>query len=151
MPALRALRLLLWFIAGYQFAVGFLLSASPRFAALVVQLFGAQVEWTDQFTFILKPLGAYMLMTGLVAAGAARARVPHPAITRSIAALFAINSLYRILFFQHIERTFGIATWHLAGQVVTLLLMAVALVLLTNGAMRETDAVAGDRPLGARA
>src|SRR6476659_7906413 len=90
MRALSALKALLWFIAVYQFACGFLLLMPPGFAQLVVGWYGASVNWTDQFTFILKPLGAYMLMTGLIAASSARATVPHPTIITSLAVLFTV-------------------------------------------------------------
>ena len=129
MRALSALKVLLWFIAAYQFACGFLLLMTPGFAQLVVGWYGASVNWTDQFTFILKPLGAYMLMTGLIAASGARANVPHPTITTALALLFAINALYRILRFQVMQQTFGIASWHLIGQIVVLLGLALGLTL----------------------
>ena len=146
MRALSALKVLLWFIAAYQFACGFLLLMTPNFAQLVVGWYGASVNWTDQFTFILKPLGAYMLMTGLIAASGARANVPHPTITTALAILFAINALYRILRFQVIQQTFGIAGWHLIGQIVVLLGLALSLTLLSRSAVQATGAVAGDTP-----
>ena len=151
MRALSALKALLWFIAAYQFAVGFLLLMTPGFAQLVVAWYGASVNWTDQFTFILKPLGAYMLMTGLIAASGARANVPHPTITTALAILFAINALYRILRFQVIQQTFGIASWHLIGQIVVLVGLASSLTLLSRAAVRATGAVAGDSPRPASA
>ena len=151
MRALSALKVLLWFIAAYQFACGFLLLMTPGFAQLVVGWYGASVNWTDQFTFILKPLGAYMLMTGLIAASGARANVPHPTITTALAILFAINALYRILRFQVIQQTFGIASWHLIGQIVVLLGLALGLTLLSRAAVQATGAVAGDTPRPASA
>src|SRR5215813_1753661 len=132
MRALSALKGLLWFIAVYQFLCGFLLLMSPGFAQLVVTWYGATVDWTNQFTFILKPLGAYMLMTGLIAASAARANVPHPTIITSLAVLFTVNALYRILKFQFVHQIFGIAVWHLMGQIVVLLGLAAALTLLSR-------------------
>ena len=146
MRALSALKALLWFIAVYQFACGFLLLMTPGFAQLVVAWYGATVNWTDQFTFILKPLGAYMLMTGLIAASSARATVPHPTIITSLAVLFTVNALYRILRFQFVQQTFGIASWHLIGQIVVLLGLAGGLMLLSRAAVEATGAVAGDAP-----
>jgi len=153
MRALSALKALLWFIAVYQFACGFLLLMPPGFAQLVVGWYGATVNWTDQFTFILKPLGAYMLMTGLIAASSARATVPHPTIITSLAVLFTVNALYRILRFQFVQQTFGIAGWHLIGQIVVLLGLAGGLMLLSRAAVEATGAVAGDapKPVGAGA
>jgi hypothetical protein len=150
MQSLRALKALLWFIAVYQFVCGALLLLSPAFAQLVVTWYGATVNWTDQFTFILKPLGAYMLMTGLIAASTARAEVPHPAITTALAVLFAVNALYRVAQFQFVQATFGIASWHLIGQILVLLGLALGLVLLSRASMKATGAVAGDLG-GARA
>lgn len=141
MSARRLLRGLLWFIAIYQFAMGFLLLMPPQFSQLVVSWYGATVDWTPQFMFILKPLGAYMLMTGLIAAASARAEIPHPAITTSLAALFTINALYRILRFDFVRSTFAIGTSLLATQVIVLLALAAALVWLSRSA-RESAATA---------
>jgi hypothetical protein len=144
MQSLRALKGLLWFISVYQFVCGALLLLSPAFAQLVVSWYGATVTWTDQFTFILKPLGAYMIMTGLIAASAARADVPHPAIVTALSVLFGVNALYRIGRFSFVQATFGIAQWHLVVQIVVLLGLALALMMTSRAAMRSTGAVAGD-------
>jgi hypothetical protein len=144
MQPLRALKMLLWFIAGYQLVCGVLLLLSPAFAQLVVRWYGASVNWTDQFAFLLKPLGAYMLMTGLMAASAARATVPHPAIITPLAVLFTINALYRVVRFQFVQATFGIAPWHLIGQIVTLTALALGLTLLSRAAMRAPGWRPGD-------
>jgi len=132
MSSQRALKSLLWFIAVYQFAMGALLIMPPAFAQFVVSWYGATVDWTPQFTFILKPLGAYMLMTGLIAAATARAEIPHPSITSSLAALFTINALYRILRFEYVRATFSIGFSLLVLQIIVLLGLAVALMLLSR-------------------
>lgn len=151
MSARSLLKALLWFITVYQFAMGALLLMPPQFAQLVVSWYGATVDWTPQFTFILKPLGAYMLMTGLLAAGAARAEVPHSAITSSLAVLFSVNAFYRILRFDYVRATFAIAPGHLVIQIVVLLGLAAALTLLARAATRATVAQRMASPLGARA
>lgn len=140
MRSLRVLRGLLWFIAVYQFLMGFLLLMPPAFAQLVVAWYGASVDWTPQFTFILKPLGAYMIMTGLIAASTARATVPHPAILQSLAALFTLNALYRIVRFGYVRGTFGISAPHLTLQIVVLGVLAAALLLLYRNAEVEMGA-----------
>jgi hypothetical protein len=144
MQSLRALKGLLWFIAVYQFTVGALLLITPALAQLVVGLYGSDAQVTEQFTFILKPLGAYMIMTGLIAASAARADVPHPAICLALEVLFGINVLYRVFRFEYIQTTFGIPAWHLASQMVILAALAIGLAVLSRSAMRATGAVAGD-------
>lgn len=144
MQALRALKGLLWFIAVYQFAVGALLLLTPDMARLVVGWYGSDVQVTEQFAFILKPLGAYMLMTGVIASGAARAQVPHPSIVSALAVLFGLNVLYRIGNFQYVQTTFGIPQWHLIGQIIILAALGLSLTFLSRAAMRATGAVAGD-------
>jgi hypothetical protein len=116
--------------------MGALLLMPPQFAQFVVSWYGATVDWTPQFTFILKPLGAYMLMTGLIAAATARAEIPHPSITSGIAALFTINALYRILRFEYVRTTFSIASGHLVLQIVVLLGLASALMILSRSTAR---------------
>lgn len=145
MQSLKALKGLLWFIAAYQFVVGALLMLTPDLSQLVVGLYGSNVEVTPQFAFILKPLGAYMLMTGLIAAGTARANVPHPSIVMALVVLFVMNVLYRLGTFQYVQDTFGIPRWHLLGQIAVLSAIAIALATLSRSAMRATGASAGDR------
>jgi hypothetical protein len=144
MQALRILKGLLWFVATYQFVVGALLLLTPQLAQLVVGLYGSDAQVTEQFTFILKPLGAYMVMTGLIAAASARADVPHPAIVTALSVLFGINVLYRVLRFQYIRDTFHIPAWHLTGQIVVLAGLGIALALLMRAASRATGA-SGER------
>ena len=151
MRSLHALRGLLWFIAVYQFLMGFLLLMPPSFTQLVVSWYGATVDWTPQFTFILKPLGAYMVMTGLIAASTARAAVPHPAVLQGLAALFTINALYRVTRFEYVRATFSIAPAHLVLQIVVLLGLASALLLLYRHAAADIGAepLTQRRPAGA--
>src|ERR1041385_902463 len=125
-PALKAL---LWFIAVYQFVMRFLLIMPHEMAQFVVTWYGATVDWTPQFAFILKPLGAYMIMTGLVASSAARAAVPHPTIVVALATLFGINALYRVAHFEYVRTTFGISSGTLIIQIVVLVGLAAALLL----------------------
>ena len=144
MSALRTLKGLLWFIAVYQFVVGALLLVTPDLSQLVVGWYGSDVQVTEQFAFILKPLGAYMVMTGLIASGAARAQVPHPSIVAALSLLFALNVLYRIGNFQYVQTTFGIPQWHLVAQIVILAALGLSLWFLSRAAMKATGAVAGD-------
>jgi hypothetical protein len=144
MSALRALKALLWFIAVYQFAFGALLLLTPDLSQLAVGWYGSDVQVTDQFAFILKPLGAYMLMTGVIASGAARAQVPHPSIVAALALLFALNVIYRIGHFEYVQTTFGIPRWHLIAQMIILATLGLSLWLLSRAAMRATGATAGE-------
>jgi hypothetical protein len=140
MQSLGALRGVLWFVAVYQFLVGALLLLTPSLAQLVVGFYGSDATVTEQFTFILKPLGAYMVMTGLIASGAARAQIPHPSIVMALVVLFAINVLYRLARFEYIQTTFGIPAWHLVGQIVILSALAITLAVLSRSALKASAA-----------
>jgi hypothetical protein len=144
MQALRALKGLLWFVAVYQFVVGAMLLLTPDMARLVVGMYGSDITITPQFAFILKPLGAYMLMTGLIAAGTARANMPHPSIVTALAVLFGLNVVYRIANFAHIQETFGISRGYLLGQMAIQAALGLSLALLSRSAMKSTGSMAGD-------
>jgi hypothetical protein len=149
MQALRALKGILWFIAVYQFVVGTLLLLTPSLAQIVVGIYGSNMQVTEQFTFILKPLGAYMIMTGLIASAVARADMPHPSIVLALVVLFGINVLYRVMRFEYVQTTFGIPAWHLIGQMVFLSALGISLAVLSRAAMKATGATAGDRSVSA--
>lgn len=144
MGSLKALKGLLWFIAVFQFLVGTFLMLMPDLAELIVRFYGSDVRVTPEFAFMLKPLGAYMIMTGLIVSGTARAAVPHPSIVTGLVVLLALNVFYRVATFDFVRTTFGIATWHLIGQIIIIGGLAIALALLSRAAMRATGAVAGD-------
>lgn len=140
MTPLKSLKGLIWFIAVYQLAVGISLLVSPVSARFIVTLFGATVTWTPEFAFMLKPLGAYMLMTGVIAWGTARAPVPHPMITYALAVLFLINAAYRVLQFDEIRAMFGIPAALLVAQIATLLALAAGCLLLQRSIQRDAAA-----------
>lgn len=144
MSSLKALKGLLWFIAVSQFVVGALLLLTPDLSQFIVGLYGSTTQVTPQFAFILKPLGAYMLMTGFIASGTARADVPHPSIVAGLVVLFALGVILRVGNFQYVQDTFGIPQWHLVGQIVILAVMATALALLSRATMKSAGGGAGD-------
>lgn len=143
MSPLEYLKGLIWFIAVYQFAVGTSLLVSPAMAQAIVAFYGAKVNWTPEFAFMLKPLGAYMVMTGLIAWRTARAPIPHPTITYAFAVLFILNAAYRVLLFGEISSMFGIAPARLIAQIGTLLALAAGCLLLQRAAGRSVAASGG--------
>ena len=61
----RALSAYLWFIAAFHLFVGLSVNLSMPFTQAIAAGYGAQVDWTPQFTYILHPLGAFMIVLGL--------------------------------------------------------------------------------------
>ena len=99
----------LWFICAFQIVVGAGLNLFPDFPKLMAELYGAEAQWTAQFSYILKPLGAFMLALGIMAAIAARNPLANGAVIYGFTALFAIRGLQRIVYQNEIQDVFSIA------------------------------------------
>jgi branched-subunit amino acid ABC-type transport system permease component len=103
-------------------------------------LYNAQVDWSDgQFTYIMKPLGAFMIALGIMAALAARDPLGNRPIIIGFVALFTMRGLQRLLFMDEIERVFAIPASRSLIQMVVMLSMALALWLLLRAAAPGRD------------
>jgi hypothetical protein len=109
-------------------------------------LYNAQVDWSDgQFAYIMKPLGAFMIALGVMAAMAARDPLGNRPIIIGFAVLFTMRGLQRLLFMDEIERVFAIPSSRSLVQMVVMLSLAVVLVVL----LRAASAGGSSRPLTA--
>ena len=98
-------------------------------------LYNAQVDWSDgQFAYIMKPLGAFMIALGVMAAMAARDPLGNRSIIIGFAVLFTMRGLQRLLFMSEIESVFAIPSSRSLVQMVVMLSLALALVLLLRAA-----------------
>jgi hypothetical protein len=98
-------------------------------------LYNAQVDWTDgQFAYIMKPLGAFMIALGLMAAMAAMNPLGNRAIILGFVVLFTMRGLQRLLYMREIESVFAIPANRSLIQMVVMLSLAVALFLLWRSA-----------------
>jgi len=108
-------------------------------------LYNARVDWSDgQFAYIMKPLGAFMIALGIMAAMAARNPLGNRAIIIGFVILFTMRGLQRLLYMREIESVFAIPTSRSMVQMVVMLALAVGLVLLLRAA-----SAGGSRPLTA--
>lgn len=102
-------------------------------------LYNAQVDWSDgQFSYIMKPLGAFMIALGIMAAMAARNPLGHRSIIVGFAILFTMRGLQRLLFMNEIESVFAIPASRSMVQMVVMLSLAAALMLLWRAASGGT-------------
>jgi len=98
-------------------------------------LYNAQVDWSDwQFAYVMKPLGAFMIALGVMAAMAARDPLGNRPIIIGFAVLFTMSGLQRLLFMDEIERVFAIPSSRSLVQMVVMLSLAVVLVILLRAA-----------------
>lgn len=100
--SLALLKFFLWCSCVFHLVVGIGLNVSPAFPQVMAGYYGAVVDFTPQFLYILKPLGAFMIMVGLVVMAAARDPLNNAAIVYSLVALLAIRGLQRFVFQESI-------------------------------------------------
>jgi hypothetical protein len=96
----------LWIVCAFHILVGLSLNVDVGFREWVgSSLYNAQVDWSDgQFAYIMKPLGAFMIALGVMAAMAARDPLANRSIIIGFAVLFTMRGLQRLLFMSEIER-----------------------------------------------
>lgn len=135
--ALAALRFFLWFSCAFHLIVGVGLNVSPAFPQLMAGYYGAAVEFTPQFLYILKPLGAFMIMVGLVVMAAARDPLNNPAIVYALATLLAIRGLQRFVFEEAIVGDLAIESSRNVVNGIVFLLLATVLAVLYRMAVKS--------------
>jgi hypothetical protein len=126
----QVLQALLCFVCAAHVVIGVGVNLAPGFPPLMAGIYGATVDWTPQFTYILKPLGAFMLTVGLLAGIAATDPVRHSAVVYAIAVLFVIRSAQRMVFADETLRAFGITLARDVAVSCFFLALAAALVVL---------------------
>lgn len=126
--SLWVLRVFLAMICAFHIVVGLGLNLWPEFPKLMASYYGAaQVDWTPQFVYILRPLGAFMFVLGLLAILAVMNPLKHRGICYGFAVLFVMRALQRIVFQADIEAAFGIGALRNYGNAAFFVGMALVL------------------------
>jgi hypothetical protein len=128
--ALRALKAYLWFIAAFHLFVGLSVNLSTPFTRAIAAAYGATVDWTPQFVYILRPLGAFMIVLGVLAAAAARDPRRYEAVVLGFVLLFAIRALHRLAFGAVLTSAFGIDSSRNTLNLVVFAVQAIVLFML---------------------
>lgn len=140
---LPVLKVVLWFVCGTHILLGASIMLSGRFQQQAAILYGAHVDWTPQFVYMLRPLGAFMFMLGVVGVAAALNPVRYRVIGYGFVGLLLIRVLQRIVFRSDIEQVFQIGSArNLANAAFFFVIAAVLAVLLYLAGKRETPAAA---------
>ena len=126
----------LWIVCAFHILVGLSLNVDLGLREWVgSSLYNAQVDWSDgQFAYIMKPLGAFMIALGVMAAMAARNPLANRSIIIGFVILFTMRGLQRLLYMREIESVFAIPSSRSLVQMVVMLAFAVALWLLLRAA-----------------
>lgn len=133
----KVLTVLLWFVCAAHVLIGLSLNVSSGLTEIVASIYGAQVEWTPQFVYILKPLGVFMFVLGLLAAVAARDPLANKEIVYGFCLIFVLRALQRLVYLGDIRETFGIGASRNITMSVFFLLLAAAIFWLFRKVDRE--------------
>lgn len=132
--ALQALKLFMWGVCAFHVVVGIGLNVSPAFPQAMAGYYGATVNWTPDFLYIIKPLGAFMLVMGVLAAVAATDPLRNVPIIYGFILLFVLRTLQRMIHQGELFDTFGITAGHNLGNMVFFAGLALSLYLLLRAA-----------------
>lgn len=137
--ALQLLSIALWIACVFHVLVGLSLNLDIGLKEWVGSaLYSADVDWTQaQFVYILRPLGAFMLVLGVLAGVAATDPLRHKAIVYAFILLWIIRTLQRLVFWNSIQASFGISTGSMISGTLVVLgsaLLLAALLLLSRRA-----------------
>jgi hypothetical protein len=134
----RLLQALLWFASLSHIIIGACLMLSPELQRPVAALYGAEVDWTVQFTYILRPLGAFMFVLGLLLAVAALDPWKHRLIVYGLCGVLFLRALQRLLLRQDIQDAFRVSPGRDLGMAGFFVAEAVVILVLLHRAGKAT-------------
>lgn len=138
--SLRVLKAYMWFIAAFHLLVGIAVNVSPALTRTIAAGYGATVDWTPQFVYILHPLGAFMIALGLMAIAAARDPLRYEWVVLGFVALFAIRALHRAVYGDVLASAFSIPRSRNTVNLIIFALQAVLLFALWRAARTRAHA-----------
>jgi hypothetical protein len=103
-------------------------------------LYGAEVNWTPEFSYIIKPIGAFMIALSVAAAAAAVNPLKHRVIIYSFVTLFLLRAIQRLVFAEEIEEIFAIGNTRNLANVAFFLALGGTLIILDTLTRREPTA-----------
>lgn len=132
------LKAYLWFISLFHLFVGFGLNFFPGFPQTMALYYGAQADWTPQFVYILKPLGAFMFVLGFLAVHAALDPLRNRNIIYGFVILFTLRALQRLIFQNEIYTAFSIDPGRNLVNMVFFFILAAGLWVLFRSVEKKT-------------
>ena len=144
--SLLFLKLLMWLIAGMHIVVGGGFNVSSSFAPFMVQVYGADVQWTPELSYIVKPLGAFMCALGILAVAAALNPLRYRVITYGFVFLFLARALQRLVWGREVQAAFGISASRNVANMVFFAFLAAAIFVLDRFAHAQASTVVEASP-----
>ena len=106
--ALILLKVLMWIVAAMHLVVGLGLALTPGFARYMADVYGAEVNWTPEFSYIVRPLGTFMIGLGVVAIAAARDPIRYRIVLYALAVVFLARAAQRLIWANEVQTAFGL-------------------------------------------
>ena len=131
---------MLWFVSAIHIVIGVGVNLVPGSLPFFATMYGADVSWTPEFVYIMKPLGAFMIALGFIAAIAARDPLRFRPVVYAFVLLFVMRSAQRIVFGQELDDVFGIGGARNVTNMAFFLAMAGILIWLERGATHPAEA-----------
>ncbi len=135
---LIGLKVALWSVAAFHLLVGGSLNCIPDAATFMAGVYGAEVNWTPEFSYIIKPMGAFMFALGIMCVFAALNPLRYRAVVYGFALLFFIRALQRLIFADEISEVFGIGSGRNTGNACFFILLGLALIVLERVASKNS-------------
>jgi hypothetical protein len=105
----------LFFASLSHIVIGVGVMVSPAFREWMAGVYGARGDWTPQFVYILKPLGAFMLVLGGLGVVATLDPLRYSLIVYGFIAVLLVRDLQRLVYQPEIQEAFGVSpAWNLA-------------------------------------
>ena len=124
------LKIIMWVVALMHLIVGAGLITGPGFARYMADVYGAEVRWTKELMYLLKPLGAFMCTLGVLAAVAAWNPVRHRAVMAAFVFLFLVRAAQRVIWRDEVQQAFGISASRNVANMIFFASMAFAILVL---------------------
>ncbi len=137
---LRPLSALLWLVSASHLVIGASVNLIPGSLPFFAALYGAEISFTLELVYVIKPLGAFMVALGAIAAAAALDPLRHRIVIYCFVLLFVLRSAQRLLFAGEIHDVMGIDTTRNLLAVGFFLLLAAALLGLERTATQRARA-----------
>lgn len=138
----KCLQVFLWGICAFHISVGVGLNISSDFPQVMAAAYGAEVRFTPEFLYIVKPLGAFMLVLGVMAGAAAMKPLAYPPIVYGFSLLFLVRAAERLAFRDEIVNIMHIGAGRNVGNMIFFAAMGVALFWLFRAVSRQSPSPA---------
>lgn len=129
--ALTALKGLLWFVALSHVAVGLGIMLAPGFQRLMGEMYGAEVTWTLELQYLLRPMGVFMFGLGVVGIAAALDPLRYRAVIHAFVLVLLLRVAQRVVHSEEIAAAFDLGTGRQMANGAFFFLIALALLALT--------------------